>query len=550
MSKIKFIRTIDSQPKKPHNKRVIKAGIASTNKTGLVLKIAIVLVLALGVILYKFNEYSRNDKTASMQEQLRKVVLNIKTSVSGQLSQLKNNVSGYGSNISESTVNWVQLDPFFAIATAEKSSDQMKVSQIVTRSNTPAERWNAAYLEGALKINKPKKSGGIIIQLFKDRSGAKFILVRIPSGGNNEIVLASTADYFQKYFDIERGSRYKSLLITTENILAGHTEGDYIATSSKEANLPASKYVIESEEIVGTNLLAVSYVLKSKIVPGFAIPWSIVGLILGIGLILIGLVYYNLEAIERRLERYKKQEREQIYKDTLQQAVKGEAVVGSAGGTAGSERKPVNLQNPNSSPVGDMAAETTKTGVPVAGEAPRESYSLDESDNSPEVFSDSKSGFEVVEPADDKPEISSGPQLINLLESDYNPQGRVRPRNEDVVRPEPVKSETEDFKFDPAPEGIVDAPVNAEGQPDASFVTLDEESIDLDEIEKALALDEFDHEEKALNVRAEALEKNLQPQKVSLSTAGAPIEKPSFVFEKKEFKVDDIKINIRRPERS
>ena len=67
---------------------------------------------------------------------------------------------------------------------------------------------------------------------------------------------------------------------------------------------------------------------------------------------------------------------------------------------------------------------------------------------------------------------------------------------------------------------------------------------------KIIIEDDFDNDEKALNVRADSLEKNLKPQKVSLSTIGAAIEKPTFVFEKKDFKVDEIKINVRRPERS
>lgn len=522
--------------------------MASTDKTGLVLKIAIVLVLAMGVILYKFNDYSRNDKAAVMQEQLRKVVLNIKTSVSGQLAQLKNNLSGYGTDISEANVNWVQLDPFFAIASAENSAGKLSVSQIVTRSNTPAERWNAQYLEAALRVNKSKKREGVIIQLFKDRSGAKFILVRFPTGNKKEIVLASTADYFQKYFDIERGSRYKSLLITTEKILAGHTEGDYLATSSKEASLPSSKYIVESEEIVGTNLLAVSYVLKSKIVPPFAVPWSIVGLILGIGLVLIGLIYYNLDNIDRRIERYKKQEREQIYKDTLQQAIRGQAEVPTAVGEA--PQTVDSQKSVTASAATETNEEITKTAVPVSLEAESQSHSQEEprfelQESAPEDEPEYVVPAQAIADAEEKPE----PAIYDLLESDYKPEDRQRRRNEAAMNPTP---DPDEFRSEPAsaePEDAVGdiSPIAAN---DASFVTLDEEAIDLDEIEKALALDDFDQEEKALNVRAEALEKNLQPQKVSLSVTGAPIERPQFVFDKKDFKVDEIKINVRRPERS
>ncbi|MGZ3692571.1 MAG: hypothetical protein ACXVAX_13765, partial [Pseudobdellovibrio sp.] len=273
-----------------------KARIASSNKTGLVLKISIVLVVLLGLLVYKLNDYFRNDKTYAMQAQIRKGVITTKTSVSAQLAQLRNAISGYENGFSDTNINWVQLDPFFVIANVDNPGNgQFKVNSLIARSNTPGERWNAAYLEKALQINRSAEKAPILVQLFKDRANSKFILIRFALVENKEIVLASTADYFQKFFDIERGSRNTSLLITTESMLAGHTEADYIATASKEANLSTSKYVIEKEEIVGTNLSAVSYVLKSKIVPPFAIPWSIVGVVIGLGFILVGVLYYNLE---------------------------------------------------------------------------------------------------------------------------------------------------------------------------------------------------------------------------------------------------------------
>jgi hypothetical protein len=512
---------------------VNKAGTASTNKTGLVLKISIILILALGVILYKFNDYSRNDKVYAMQEQLRQVVLKTKTSVSAQLSQLKNNLSGYENEISETSVNWVQLDPFFVIANVENTVGRLKVNQIVTRSNTPAERWSGAYLEKALQINKSKKKNGILIQLFKDRAGTKFILVRFQAGGSKEIVLASTADYFQKFFDIDRGSRFKSLLITTENILAGHTEADYLATSSKELKMSPTKYVSETEELVGTNLIAVSYVLKSRIVSGFAVPWSIVGVVFGIGFILIGLVYYNLESIERRLDRYKKQEREQIYKDTLQRTVQAREETSLASPPQVSEKSQdsLPLEVATNESVGSQGTQLESTEITKTGK-----YVIQDDDSEPlpiittQPNEPDRIPFEIEEPQD--------PQIFNLLErSDYRPVPTSK--SEAIVKPEPEK------------EWKIESDVKAETPDDANdFVTLDEESIDLDEIEKALALDDFDQEEKAMNVRAEVLEKNLQPQKISLSSIGSVIDKPQFAFDKQDFKVDEIKVNIRRPERS
>ena len=93
----------------------------------------------------------------------------------------------------------------------------------------------------------------------------------------------------------------------------------------------------------------------------------------------------------------------------------------------------------------------------------------------------------------------------------------------------------------------------ADEKPQAQFVTLDEEKIDLDEIEKALALDDFDQDEPAASFSvgaANAFDKNLRPQKINLDRSGTSIDEPQFVFEKKDFKVDEIKINVRRPERT
>lgn len=474
-----------------------------------------------------------------MQVQIRKNVLTVKTSVSSQLAQLKNNLSGYEGGFSEASINWVQLDPFFVLADVENKSGVFKVTHLVARSNTPAERWSAAYLEAALKINRSKDKSPIQIQLFKDRSNSKFILIRFLVGGGKELVLASTADYFQKFFDIERGGRNKSLLITTQNILAGHSEGDYLATASKEALLSPKKYVIEKEEIVGTNLTAVSYVLKSKIVAGFAIPWSIVGVVLGLGFILIGILYYSLDPIERRVERYRNQEREQIYKDTLQQTTQQSqqtpnlfvpvAISGVADIAENEEtvKKSINLENPHHFSVEEESA----IKVPVFDNSDEENASLEQTKtkftyNKKDVEPE-RAPFELSEP---------DPEIINLFE-------RTSSGRKLKIEDQPQEKAMADEEIQP------DIKLNSESE-ETGFVTLDEEKIDLDEIEKALALDDFDEEEKMVNTQAQALEKNLQPQKISLSSRGASIERPQFVFEKKEFKVDDIKINIRRPERS
>jgi hypothetical protein len=278
--------------------------------------------------------------------------------------------------------------------------------------------------------------------------------------------------------------------------------------------------------------VAISYVLKTRVVSGFAVPWSIVGVVLGFGFVLIGILFYNLDSIERRVERYRKQEREQIYKDTVRDSMQSLSV----SGVATSEPKLASLANSENEEVGQI----TKTAPIFKIEKEEEmltpavslttdsdqvgSIVLDEA----EIDNSSLDAFVIKE---EKPKES---EIYNLLEPAF--KRPVMP-SQNVRKEEPMLPEEE--MTPPIPKTIED-----------HFLTLDEEKIDLDEIEKALALDDFDTDQPIGNAQAEALENNLKSQKVSLSSTAAPIEKPHFVFEKKDFKVDEVKVNIRRPERS
>ena len=83
----------------------------------------------------------------------------------------------------------------------------------------------------------------------------------------------------------------------------------------------------------------------------------------------------------------------------------------------------------------------------------------------------------------------------------------------------------------------------------AEFISLQDDKIDISDIEKALALDDFDSEEDLLKASHD-LEKNLTPQKISVSAMGVAIDKPQFALQRKDFKVDEFKTNIRRPEKA
>ncbi len=455
----------------------------TSNKTGLVLKISVVLLILLALVVYKLNDYFKNEKLYSMQTQLRSKVVAAKTTVSSQLSQLKNTLSSYETDLNESNINWVQLDPFFAIAKLDKNNQNLRVSQMLARSNTPAERWNSAYLERALNINKSKRTDPILTQLFQDKAGNKFLIIRFKIAAHKELAVVGSADYFQKFFDLERGENSTALLATTENVLAAHSEGDYIASQTNETQFTAKRYLFEKEEIVGTNLIVMNYILKKKIVSGFVVPWSIIGTVLGFGCILIAVLFYSLDPIEKRVERYKKQEREQIYKDTVGGMVSKSNAINLAKSVP---FVPVKKENPSLVQV-----------VPDQRETKFEKQEM------PKNF------FNVTSQSDLTKEVGVDTQV----------------------------TETEVEKT---------AQISLDS---AEFISLHDDKIDISDIEKALALDDFDSEEDLLKASHD-LEKNLTPQKISVSAMGAAIDKPQFALQRKDFKVDEFKTNIRRPEKA
>lgn len=482
----------------------------SSNKTGLVLKISVVLFILLATVVYKLNDYFKNEKLYSMQTQLRSKVVAAKTTVSSQLAQLKNTLSSYETELNDSNINWVQLDPFFAIARLDKTNQSLRVNQMLVRSNTPADRWNAAYLEKALSINKSRKSDPILAQLFTDKAGTKFLIIRFKTSNGKELAVVGGADYFQKFFDLERGGESTALLATAEHMLAAHSEGDYIATLTEETKFSAKKYLFEKEEIVGTNLIAMNYILKKKIASGFVVPWSIIGVVAGFGCILIAVLFYSLDPIEKRVERYKKQERDQIYKDTVG------GLVNKAG--FGSVPAPVPTKGIGSVPAKPFVPQPA---TPVQSQVKKEipppevlAQPVVEKQELPKNF------FDISNKSDSKNEAGVDTQIVEISEDTKTVSTHIL--TEEKTHPS------------------LDA---------SDFISLPEDKIDLSDIEKALALDDFDSEEQGVELAAE-LERNLTPQKISVSPAGAPIEKPQFALERKTFKVDEIKINVRRPEKA
>ncbi len=312
--------------KHTYNKHSEYCRDAENMRTRLVVKLVVVLVLLLAVVLYKMNDFYAEEKRAQAEAQVRKQMVVIKTSVSSQITSVRNVISSYEVDIKENQINWVQLDPFFAIARLKKKNDgTYQVLQFVSRSGALAERWNSQFFEKALSGNISKSNEALQAKLLKDRAGNKYLTLIFKSNSADQFAVVGSADYFQKYFDLDRGGQMVSALITSEQKLAAHTEAEYIGSVTDESRLPAKKYILAQEEIAGTNLTAISYVLKKAIASRWMIPWSVVGLICGFGFVLIGLLIYGLEPLEKKIERYKKQERETVFNDVLQSEIKSQS---------------------------------------------------------------------------------------------------------------------------------------------------------------------------------------------------------------------------------
>lgn len=488
-----------------------------SNKTGLVFKISAVLFVLLALVVYKLNDYFKNEKQYLSETQLRSKVVQVRTTVSSQVLQLKNVLSSYETELSDTGINWVQLDPFFAIAKVEDTGRSLKVSKLLVRSNTPAERWNENYLERALALNKSNSKSPLVAQLFQDRAGSKFLILRFKNAQKRETALVGSAEYFQKFFDNERGESSTALLVTAENMLAAHSEGDYIATLTQEAKLSKKKYLIEREEIPGTNLIAMNYILKKKISSGFVVPWSIVGVVVGFGFILVAVVFYSLDPIERRVERYRKQEREQIYKDT----------VGSMVGAAAAPEKFDVTQA--SIAVAGLNKNSTKPAKAIVFPKLWEHSAMQQKD----LLEKTRSGVETpqAKPVDPAEEQVTKTVKIEPAKMEIKPEVKAEPKV-----PEQTEEELERTRANV----LID-----------HFKALEEPQIDISDIEKALELDELTPEDEGdVTIATEKLKENLTSQKISVSPGGAKIEKPSFALNKKEFKVNEFKVHVRRPDNS
>ena len=224
------------------------------------------IVFIVVVVVWKLNSYYKQEKSAFVEGQIHQQTITLKTSISSQIAQLKNIISSYQGQVDESKINWVQINPFFALAQLDIAANgTYAVKNLYVKSGTPADNWSKDYLQKAFAYS-PFSNKDIHGQLFQNQAGEKFLSLIFSDqkiqNTRQAVVLVGDATYFQKYFDTVRSAKSTNLLMTSDNVVVGHTQSDYIATKSQEAKLNQSKYFVDRDEIRSSNFFIMSYAPK------------------------------------------------------------------------------------------------------------------------------------------------------------------------------------------------------------------------------------------------------------------------------------------------
>lgn len=517
-----------------------------TAQTGIVWKISIFLFILLVVVLYKMNDYFKQEKYSLAQTQLRAQIVSLKTSISSQISTLKNVLSSYEYDLSENRINWVQLDPFFGIAKAERvggrNSNNYRITQFIGRSGSVGANWNAPYLQQLLSHQVSQSDQPITVQVFRDPSGAKLISLRFANPRGSAVVVVGAVEYFQKFFDLSRGGRITALLETSDNVIAAHSEADYLGTLMPENVISKKKFLFEREEIVGTNLIAMNLVSLASLAKGFAVPWSVVGLIFGFGFLIVGVLIYTLDPIERRIEKYKAQEREQIFKETLSASLAQQPSIETT-----SEKTMEDGKTANELAASKNAAAETTTKV-----------ALDSASGQDPVVSD-----EII-PAETIPEVARSVAALTAtdwVQTKLESLNKEEPVMPEVVMPLPTLPQPEDKTATATIEAEtwLSTPNQSSSSSGTGAVVLDssqvetfvympteDDNLDLD---RALSLDDIESEEVTQN-SVQMVQEHLTSKTINTTEKISDMSKPEFTIRRKEFQVDVVDVPIRRPERT
>lgn len=256
-------------------------------------KNALLSILALVILtiffLSKLNSFYAQDKQAQISQQMSAQARTLKTSVTSQLSQLKNTLSSYTGALEESQINWVQLNSFFAFGKVSVTGQGgFSVKSLFSKSGSPADSWDQIYIQKALSLNK-YQGLALQAQMFETKDNQNYLVLLFTSDAGTQqdlFYVVGEPYYFQKFFDSSRVIQITQLLTTTDNTVLAHSESQYVGSKTAELKtLKASKKQFEFMDIRSSNMNIVAYenkAFKNK----WHVPYFLTALVLGFCLVL------------------------------------------------------------------------------------------------------------------------------------------------------------------------------------------------------------------------------------------------------------------------
>lgn len=249
------------------------------------------------LVIWKLNDIYKNEKNAQRQNTLQAQSVALRSTLASQISQLRNILSGYSLQIEESKINWIQLKPFYVLGVVQEDArNQLTVSKMYVQSGSAADRWNAQYIQQKLNIKSTNQSL-TRVQLFVDQSNIKQLALiffdqdKKSNPARVGVFVIGDISFLQRFFDLQRTGTTTQALLNTDNVVAAHSEYEYVSSVSKELNIPENKNFVDKQELRGTNLYLVNYINKSSSAY-LSMPISILGIILGLGFMISGILVY------------------------------------------------------------------------------------------------------------------------------------------------------------------------------------------------------------------------------------------------------------------
>lgn len=290
-------------------------------KTKAVYITATLFGVILTLVLWRLNQYYREEKSLQIQEQMNQQMVHLKTSVSTELSQIRKNISLHQYGVKEAQLNWEQLSPYLAIGEVQLNSQlQYQLGSFYSASDSKVAKWNASFVQKGLGANGVVKKN-IVAKLFKTKSGDKFVVLlfldQFVAGAKGVYALAE-ADVFQKYFDRQRSRKLTHILSTTEGVVVSHSEPDYIASPLQSNPYKKNDSLFLEEELRSSNLKLLTSTSKKQFLSGIQIPQVLFGAILGLGLVFLGGLIYFWDSLVRLTQQIQVQEKEKKFEKIKQ----------------------------------------------------------------------------------------------------------------------------------------------------------------------------------------------------------------------------------------